>query len=224
MRWPEGPFPWWLGVVGGAFVVLVLVLVLGSLRRPSPEVYPPSSSGASPPDSAGVRTVTLDARSAERWIRFDLSAGRTVPAEAGSWDVAARRFHIVVNGGDELPGEGAAAAAGEPPLASVPRPPADGWRRTRADEDGELRHPLLESWYRYDFFSHLLEARPRVWAIRTSDGELYKLRFLSYYCPGPEAGCVTFRYAPFEDGRWRAGGTVAGSDDGAGIPGRGGRP
>lgn len=197
MRGIAGPFPWWLGAVGGLFVALAVALVVGSLDRPSPAVFVPDTTVAVPgPD--GTRTVTLDARSPDHWVRFDLESGRVVGADADGWDLAARRFHVIVNGGASLPGEAAAAPAGDTALGSVRRPPDGGWRATAADADGELRHPLLEDWYRYDFFSHLLRARSDVWAVRSASGRLFKLAFLSYYCPGPEAGCVTFRYAPLE--------------------------
>lgn len=53
----------------------------------------------------------------------------------------------------------------------------------------------LESWYRYDFLSHLLTPRDRTFRVPAGDrGRTAELRFLSYYCPGPTAGCVTFRY------------------------------
>lgn len=213
MRRTEGSFPWWLGVVGAVFLALVAALVLGSLRRPSPATFEPSPGGTARLDSTGARTVTLDARSSESWVRFDLSAGRIAASEADDWDLAVRRFHVIVNGGNALPGEAAAAPTGETDLSAVRRRPGGGWQTTRADADGELRHPLLERWYEYDFFSHLLEARPEVWAIRTTRGEVYGVRFLSYYCPGPEAGCVTFRYGPLQDGAPVGDGVARGEPD-----------
>jgi len=53
----------------------------------------------------------------------------------------------------------------------------------------------LGRWYRYSMFSHLLHPKPFIYVIRTRDGRYVKLEFLSYYCPGPEPGCVTFRFA-----------------------------
>lgn len=196
MRGPGGPFPWWLGAVGAVFALLAAGLVVRSLDRPAPATYAPSAPGEVRPDSAAVRTVTLDARSPDRWVRFDLASGSLVSADHPGWDLAVRRFHVVVNGGDGLPGDAAVAATGDTAFSAVRTAPGGEWRVTRADADGELRHPLLEEWYAYDFFSHLLEARPAVWAVRSAEGRIYKLEFLSYYCPGPEAGCVTFRYAP----------------------------
>lgn len=221
MRGPEGPFPWWLGAVGGVFALLVAALVAGSLDRPAPDTYAPTPATEVRADTTGFRTVTLDARSSDRWVRFDLADGRIVPADEDGWDLGVRRFHVVVNGGDGLPGDAAVAPAGDTALSAVRSAPDAEWRVTRADADGELRHPLLEEWYAYDFFSHLLEARPRVWIVRSAGGELFKLEFLSYYCPGPEAGCVTFRY-----GRLAAGpsGDRVAREEGGDPPGPGGAP
>ena len=39
---------------------------------------------------------------------------------------------------------------------------------------------------------------PFTYVIHTRDGRYVKLELLSYYCPGPEPGCLTFRYAILE--------------------------
>jgi hypothetical protein len=51
-------------------------------------------------------------------------------------------------------------------------------------------------WYSYGFLSHVLRPKPRVYVVRTDAGREMNLEILSYYCPGPEAGCLTFRFAP----------------------------
>ncbi|MGH7674740.1 MAG: HmuY family protein, partial [Gemmatimonadales bacterium] len=56
-------------------------------------------------------------------------------------------------------------------------------------------NPVLARWYRYSMVSHLLEPKHRTYVVRTREGRYAKLQFVSYYCPGPTAGCVTFRYA-----------------------------
>lgn len=188
--------PWWLPVIGGVFVLFAGVLVADSLRRPSPSVYAPLGPGDPPvPDSGSTLRVTLDARDPDRWVYYDFSS-RRVRAEAGGegWDLAARRYRVVVNGGEGLPGDAALARARESSLEGSPRLAGAGWTGTRRDGDGELTHPLLADWYRYDFLSHLLLARPTAYVLRTVEGRYVKLRFESYYCPGTEAGCVTFRY------------------------------
>lgn len=204
-----GRFPWWLGAAGLVFVGLVVGLVVLSLSDPTPPTYAPTPAGdTAVADSAGGRRVTLDARDPDRWVALDLASGRVSRGRVAGWDLAARRFHVIANGGPGLPGDVSVAVAdGARTLSQVEGPPPAGWTSTDRDEDGELRHPLLESWYDYDFFAHLLTPRSRVYVVRSGDGRLVKLRFLSYYCPGVEAGCVTLRYAPLpgapdvDDGR-----------------------
>lgn len=68
------------------------------------------------------------------------------------------------------------------------------FRRYEVRAAHEASAQALEGWYRYDFFSHLLIPRDRTYRLPLEDGRVVEIRFLSYYCPGPEAGCVTFRY------------------------------
>lgn len=195
MRLPEaGRFPWWLGAVGGLFLLLAGGLVATSLADRSPPTFAPTPPGpVPPPDATGTRQVTLDARDAERWIYFGFADGRISRRAFDGWDLAARRFRVVANGGADLPGDARAAVVEVGSLDSVRSVPSSGWRATEA-EAGDLRHPLLQEWYEYDFFSHLLRPRPRSYVVRTTGGEHVALRFVGYYCPGTTAGCVTFRY------------------------------
>lgn len=215
----RGRFPWWLGLPGGVFLLSVAWMVVVSLRDPTPPTYSPAAAGdTAMADSGSTLRVTLDARDPDRWVSVDLDSGRVRDGRPPGWDLAARRFHVISNGGEALPGDAAVAPARRPGLDDPEDPPADRWTVTGRDEDGELRHPVLEDWYEYDFFSHLLTPRPRAYAVRTSGGRTVKLRFLSYYCPGPDAGCVTLRYAlPGRD-------TGRDVPSGADGPGAGGGP
>lgn len=201
--------PWWLRVLGLLFLVVTAYLVVGSLHRPDPLTFRPTTS---PPGPAGdslspVHTVTLDAREEDQWVGYDFSLGRVTalgdPVErAEGWDLAASRYHVIVNGGAGYAGRGAAADLGRVAFDSVRRAPRGGWMPTAGDGPNPV-HPTLSNWYRYDFLSHLLSPRPRVYAVRTAEGEYAKVEFLSYYCPGPVGGCVTFRYRYQGDGSRR---------------------
>lgn len=186
--------PWWLVALGGAFVLFVTGLIVTSLHRPTPAVYRPTRPGATPQrDSIGARIVTLDARSPDGWTYFDFSRGTVVQDSSVGWDLAARRFHLIVNGGAGLGGGAALQVAESDSFGGITETPTDGWTGT-AHDGNELVHPLLKEWYRYDFFSHLLRPRRRTYLLRTRSGRVVKLQFLGYYCPGPEGGCPTFRY------------------------------
>lgn len=209
--------PWWLVAVGGVFVVFVAGLVVTSLHRPAPEVYRPTRVGETPSrDSTGARIVTLDARDPGEWTYFDFSRGTVVPDSAAGWDLAARRFHLIVNGGAGL-GGGAGLQAAEPRSSRASREgPGGDWIETRRDGD-RLVHPLLEEWYRYDFLSHLLRPRRRSYFLRTRTGHVVELEFLGYYCPGPDGGCPTFRYRRLPEGSGPAANTARSPTDGGGT-------
>ena len=81
--------------MGGAFVLLVIALLIGSLTRPE---FPPYA--LTTPHPAGVgdslvgpATYTLDAAATDRWRRFDF--GRNAAVDSGPWDLAFRRFHLI---------------------------------------------------------------------------------------------------------------------------------
>ena len=86
----------------------------------------------------------------------------------------------------------------------VAPPDTAGWdlkvQRFQVIASGTVRRVEGEAgaigrWYRYSFFSHLLLPKPGAYELTSPDGRLTRLDFLSYYCPGPEAGCLTFRYS-----------------------------
>lgn len=199
MELRPGRFPWWLGAVGGLFLLLAAGLVATSLADRSPPTFPPTPPGSPPrADPTGAHRVTLDARDSERWIYYGFAEGRVSRRAFDGWDLAARRFRVVVNGGPDLPGDARAVVVPAGSLDSVRSVPDGGWRVTET-RAGELRHPLFRDWYEYDFFSHLLRPRPRTYVVRTTGGRYVALRFLGYYCPGTSAGCVTFRYRFLSD-------------------------
>lgn len=195
--------PWWLLGLAAAFGLALTALVTASFLRPVPPTYAPSPALARPVDDSLVvaRTYTVDAREPERWVFFRFSQGSTVVEPGPSeWDVAFRRFHIIVNGGSGFPGRGGALALGDVPLEALPELPAEGYVGTEETRAEQPRHPVLDGWYRYNFLSHLLTPRPLTYAVRTADGRYAAFRILSYYCPGAEPACLTIRYSYRGDG------------------------
>ncbi|MGH7570567.1 MAG: HmuY family protein [Gemmatimonadota bacterium] len=193
------------GVVAGAIVAALLVgavlFVAGSLDRPRPPEFAPTVSAPEEVGRrlAGPRRYTIDATHEREWRYFDFSRGSRIDdPEPLGWDLAFRRNRIIVNGGEAFPGQGGVADLGEVRFDRVDAAPPGGYRGTIAGRDSV--QPALEEWYDYGFTSHVLEARPRVYAIRTADGRYAKLQVVSYYCPGARGGCVTFRYVYQGDG------------------------
>lgn len=175
-------------VVGFVLFLLVLAyIVVGSLRPRHVVEFDPSPliSRAHRPEGLVRDTVTIDARDGEAWRFFDFAAGsRLDPPDTAGWDLAFRRFRVIASTG--------VADLGAVPFYGVHEAPADSYVLTTWASD--TVNPALDRWYRYDFFSHLLQSKSHVYVVRTADGRYAKLRFLSYYCTGTVAGCVTFEY------------------------------
>ncbi len=182
--------------IGLGALLLAALFVAASLRRPELPTYPPSAPGPSPAGDrlVGPRTYTVDARRSDRWQLFSFSEGGVVKeGDESSWDLGFRRFQMIVNGGDGFRGEAGALVLGAVPLDSITELPVQGYVGTRVAR-GDSIVPPLEDWYSYSFMSHLLRSKGDAYAVRSADGRFAALRFLGYYCPGAQPGCVTFEY------------------------------
>jgi len=176
-------------LAGAAFVATTL------LRRPPLEGFAPTPEleNAAGDTLVGPVQYTINASAPERWVFFDFVRGRIVPrGDALGWDLAFQRFHIIANGGPGFDGRGGIRDLGEVAFDSVIEVPEDGYMVTEPKSDST--NPAIARWYRYGWSSHLLQPKPHVYAVRTSDGRYAKLQILSYYCTGAIPGCLTFRY------------------------------
>ncbi|MBI4521907.1 MAG: HmuY family protein [Gemmatimonadetes bacterium] len=190
--------PWSLA---GLIVVVAVLLVIASIRRPDLPTFPPT-----PPEPAhagagliGPRLYTVDASSTAAWRYFDFSRASLVESpQPHEWDLAFRRHHIIANGGEGFVGNGGILDLGEIPFDSVAVAPESGYVPSRAARD--TINPAVARWYDYSFITHLLTPKPRVYAVRTADGRYAKLAIVSYYCPGALPACLTFRYVYQGDG------------------------
>ena len=174
-------------VMGGVFLLLVTSLLIGSLTKPE---YPPFALSAASPvavgDSlVGPATYTLDASTTDRWRRFDF--GRNAVVEAGPWDVAFRRFHLIA-----APG-GGIVDLGQVPFDSVVELPVASYAANASAPD--TTNPAVGKWYEYSMLSHLLTSKHHVYGVRTPPGKYAKLELLAYYCRDAGTACITFRYA-----------------------------
>ena len=167
------------------FVVVIGLLIAPSLVSTHVRTFYPSSF------SEGIRkaelivdTVTVDASDPDAWHYFHLDSRTLGSSAAGSWDLAFQRFRVSASG--------VVLDLGPVDFATVDSAPVSTYVDTRLRAD--TVKPELERWYRYGMFSHLLETKGHVYALKTRDGRYAKFQFLSYYCPGPTPGCVTFQY------------------------------
>ena len=204
-RAPAGRVPVGLAAASAFFLAVLAYILASSFARPEMVAYAPSPvEPRSVGDSLITETYTIDARDPEVWVFFDLSAASTVrdPNPRG-WDLAVRRHRLVVNGGPRFAGFAGVQEAADMVWEQVREAPPDGYVMTQGSLDSEPTNAALEDWYRYSFLAHTLESRGHTHLIRTAEGRYAKFRILSYYCPGPEAGCLTIQFTYQGDGSRR---------------------
>jgi hypothetical protein len=169
----------------GVFVAATAYLIASSLTRRSVLTYAPTpapldqDSGSRAPGA--IDTLTIDATNADRWTYVSLTR-RAVLAfgDTAGWELAVRRYQVRSSG--------LVSDVGVTGLDQVARTPDNG-RNATAPSD-------LGHWYRYSWLTHLLEPSGHVYEIHSSGGRTFALQIISYYCPGPTAGCLTVRYVP----------------------------
>lgn len=126
--------------------------------------------------SDGVR---IDATDYDVWVGLDLDTLAFVDDASASWDLAARRFEVKLNGG--VSGDGGVEVADVDPDAPG-QIPAEGWYTDEPDADGDgVPEYALQDWYLYDYETHELSPAPQTWLVRTTEGGIVELAFASYY-------------------------------------------
>lgn len=144
-----------------------------------------------------VTTVRVDATSREAWVYWDLELGATVTA-ADAWDLSFQRSTVKVNGG--VSGGGGVEVAALPgqyaAFETTTTAPAEGYV-TDADTnaDGAVEY-ALGAWYSYDAATHALSPADILYVVRSTDGEHYRLRFLSYYDDAGTSGVISVELGP----------------------------
>ena len=188
----------------GLLLLVAVIFVATSLRRSTPLTWFPVS--AVDPQEVGDRLVgpsviTVDGRRDELTF-FDFSIGSVVESpDPLGWDLAFRRFTILANGGPDFAGQGGILDLGITSLDSLTAVPTNGYAVNTPGP--EVSNAATTQWYEYSWTSHILSAKPNIFAVRTADGRYAVFQILSYYCPAAQAGCTTIRY------RYQgAGGTV----------------
>jgi len=172
-----------VAVLFGAVMAWLIIASLVPHQIPTYRLRPAPSQ---PPSLLAPDTVTIDARERDDWRFFAFAKGPLTPPDTSGWDLAFRRFHVIAAADvawiDTVTFDALRAA---PPTGYVP---------TTFERD--TLNPALARWYHYSMFSHLLRPKHDIYVVRSRGAHYTKLEFLGYYCPGPEPGCVTIRYAP----------------------------
>lgn len=181
--------------MGGAFVLLLVSLVIGSFTRPE---FPPYPLTVSHPVAVGDSLVgpaiyTVDASATDRWRYFSFS--RNAAVASGPWDIAFRRFHVIAAD------RGGILDLGRVAFDSVAELPAAGYLGNTAGSD--TVNPGIGKWYDYSWVTHLLTSTRHMYGVRTGEGKYAKLELLTYYCRDVGTACITFRYVYQGDGSRR---------------------
>jgi len=174
----------YVALAGGAFVfVCALLFAAGTWITPAGvDGYSPSKAAAV--DSDGSFTITVNTSNRTKWVPVNLGAGR-VAAKGEKPDLLLRRYlaqapHGALDLGDVLLNEAAISEDAE-------------WVRDSV-VDGEVQNETLSKWYMYSYWTHLLEAKAKTYAVKLANGSVAYLRFVSYYCKPEGTGCMTLKY------------------------------
>jgi len=136
----------------------------------------------------GAKLATLNTSSQQDWVSFSFDLGREVPDGAAA-DIAIRRHYWQAPGG--------AASLGKVPLMEAVIPEGDRIEWTEDGlTDGFGVNPVLLRWYSYSYWTHLLESKHEIYAIRLrgDSSRAALVRLESYYCKPEGSGCMSFRY------------------------------
>ena len=152
-----------------------------------------------------IGSLNVDASDTEQWIYVDLDSRTEVmpadPLDDAVWDLAFRRFHVVLNGGVSGTGGVTAASVGDTAFEAVQAPAAGAFVTDTADGDDEDTLPDYvisggsDPWYAYDVTTHVLTPKARVFVVSTTEGALVKVAIERYYDGAGGPGHPTLRYA-----------------------------
>ena len=154
----------------------------------------------------------VDATDYIQWVYYDVTADEfLVPGEIPDgekewtpspdevWHMAFRRFNIKLNGGASGDGEVAGLEIEGQDYEALTQAPADGYEMDGEDFNADgVPEYVFKDWYDYDYSSHILTPKDKVYVIRLSDDEYYKFQHIAYYDDPGTPGMVSYRMAPID--------------------------
>jgi hypothetical protein len=147
----------------------------------------------------GVVRTTADASDEAKMVYLDLDGQAAVAEGEDGWDLGFRRYEVILAGGISGDAGVEVAIVEGTAFEQLTAVPEDAqWRTDAADGEDEDTDPDLAfiDWYDYDFMTHLLSPKDRVYLVRSSDGAVFKLQIADYYSETGTAGFVQFYWAP----------------------------
>lgn len=197
-----------------ARTLLVTTLLTSACAAELTPVDPPTPS--SPPGTGGPARIrhedlgrgltasVVDARDAVAWVYLDLDSGDEVTAADPTWDVAFRRFVLMLDGGVSGDGQVALAVDDVGGLEGLTRAPSGPWVTDMVDGDDEDTAPDLAfqshagGWFDYDVATHTLTPKARVYFVQSNAGRGYKLQLTDYYDDAGTPGWLAFQWGAVE--------------------------
>ena len=148
-------------------------------------------------DLLETKLKVINASSDENWVYFDFSRGGVVNIHDKTsleWDLAFRRSKVISNGGATNKfGKAGLIDLGSLNFDQVVEVPLDNYIQDMATRT-ETENPILLKWYRYNYLTHKLSAKPNTYAVKTANSKYVKLKFLGFYCTNKETGCIKMQY------------------------------
>jgi len=173
----------------GAMVVACAVALAIGYRVGGPEInevgYPLKPRAEKQED--GSMLVTINTSDQALWIPFSFELGQQVK-DGPAADVLIRRHYWQAPAGSAL--------AAEDTLLMQAELSADLEWQEDGLSDGFSVSPVMLRWYNYSYWTHLLESKHDIYAVRLrgDDERAALVRMESYYCAPEGSGCMTFRY------------------------------
>ena len=150
-----------------------------------------------------TRLKVINASSENNWVYFDFSRGSVVNIHDRTsieWDLAFRRSKVISNGGATNKfGRAGLIDLGSLNFDQVVEVPRDNYVEDMATRT-ETENPILLKWYRYNYLTHKLSAKPNTYAVKTADSKYVKVKFLDFYCANKETGCIKMQYVYQDNG------------------------
>jgi hypothetical protein len=106
------------------------------------------------------------------------------------WDLKAAFVTVSLNGGASGPGNAGAVTYTESVFDSIYSAPADGF----VMDNGDDVMAIGDSWYIYDFVTHTLSVDPKVYIVKTANGNHAKLEFVKADFSGQNDGIALIRF------------------------------
>lgn len=186
--------------------VLVIVLPAGCAEDLKTTGAPGDGGAADVPPISSTRsgelvTADIDATWPEKWVLLDLETDAQVSDDkAKAWDLGFQRFKVKSNGGVSGTAGAEVAVLENNTLESVSVAPSGGWHTDAADGDDGNQDPDTvfncgtDTWFDYDVGTHALNAKPRVYVVRTADDGYFAVQMVRYYDDAGNPGFLRLRW------------------------------